>query len=523
MNTPGTVCAAECFRGVMRRQRSRKVCVADYAVASLRARFSGRAVPKTAPHMNDIIKLPAGENSPRLAATIPRNDASPEETGNGRRRIAMISTHGYVAANPPLGAADTGGQVVYVLELSKHLAQLGFAVDIWTRRFEEQPEIEHVAEHVRIVRMPCGGSSFIPKEYLHRSLGEWSRNALRFITEHALEYEFINSHYWDAGMAGRILATELGVPHIHTPHSLGIWKKRQMETDFPQDRDRFEELYNFTERNREEERLYRDADLLVATTPVQTDLLLEDYGVPLRKMRMVTPGYDDSRFFPVGAASREALRRKFGFRGKTILSLGRLARNKGYDLLIRGFEETLKRVPDARLHLAVGGEAMSRREQTVLAECRELVANLGLEERVDFSGYVADEHLADMYRAADVFALASRYEPFGMTAIEAMACGTPVVATTSGGLWRVMRFGVDGLFADPFDALDLGITLSKPLIHPELHARLSRLGAERARMSFTWTGIAQELAAAVGRKSTEPPTLVPALEPDFDWPLSAIN
>ncbi|TIL78251.1 MAG: glycosyltransferase family 1 protein, partial [Mesorhizobium sp.] len=105
-------------------------------------------------------------------------------------------------ANPPLGAADTGGQVVYVLELAKKLAQLGYAVDIWTRRFEDQPPVDEVADGVRVLRVACGGPDFIPKEYLHRHLLEWCENALRLIRRENLSYDFINSHYWDAGVAG---------------------------------------------------------------------------------------------------------------------------------------------------------------------------------------------------------------------------------------------------------------------------------------------------------------------------------
>ncbi|RYD62823.1 MAG: hypothetical protein EOP84_34220, partial [Verrucomicrobiaceae bacterium] len=137
------------------------------------------------------------------------------------RRIAMVSTHGYVAANPPLGAADTGGQVVYVLELSKTLARLGYFVDIWTRQFEGQPEIDVVNDKVRIIRVPCGGDEFVPKEYLYESLSDWINGALRLIARYELQYDFVNSHYWDGGIAGRALATLTGVPHLHTPHSLG--------------------------------------------------------------------------------------------------------------------------------------------------------------------------------------------------------------------------------------------------------------------------------------------------------------
>lgn len=433
-----------------------------------------------------------------------------------RPRIAMVSTHGYVAANPPLGAADTGGQVVFVLELSKKLAQLGYEVDIWTRRFEDQPEQDSVNEHVRVLRVPCGGPRFIPKEYLHEHLAEWEENALRLIRHQALEYQFINSHYWDAGVVSQRLAATLGVPHVHTPHSLGLWKQRQMLTDYPQDAAKFDKEFNFTVRNREERRLFHACDLVVATTPVQTDMLRSDYEVPESKLRMIPPGYDDNRFYPVGQATRAALRQRLGFQGHAILALGRLASNKGYDLLIQAFAETARRDPDARLYLAVGGEKMDAGEKRILEECRTLAAGLGLADRIHFSGYVADEDLADTYRAADVFVLSSRYEPFGMTAVEAMACGTPVVATTHGGLFRVLRFGVDGLFADSFDAADLGLTILKPLRHPKLGDRLSRNAAQTARSLFTWTGIAQQLLRAVEGRAA-PGVDLGSLEHDPGW------
>lgn len=121
-----------------------------------------------------------------------------------------------------------------------------------------------------------------------------------------------------------------------------------------------------------------------------------------------------------------------GFEGKVVLSLGRLARNKGYDLLIRAFAEVATRSSDARLHLAIGGDRLEPAEQQILSACRGLATELGLAERVTFADFVPESDIADLYRAADVFVLSSRYEPFGMTAIEAMACGTPTVVTTHG-------------------------------------------------------------------------------------------
>lgn len=426
-------------------------------------------------------------------------------------RIALISTHGYVAAQPPLGAADTGGQVVYVLELAKKLGQLGHKVDIYTRRFEEQPEFDTVDDNVRVIRIPCGGPDFIPKEYLHRHLGEWNEKALRYIKRESLTYLFINSHYWDAGVAGQRLSEALGVPHIHTPHSLGLWKKRQMETDYPERADKFEQEFNFKERIQHELIVYRSCQLVIATTPIQLDMLTADYGLPQNRVHMIPPGYDDNRFYPVSESSRQMVRQRFGFEGRTVLALGRLATNKGYDLLIDAFSVLAQRVPDARLRLALGGESLDAQEEAILAQLKQQVADLGIVDKVEFTGFIPDEDLPDMYRAADLFVLSSRYEPFGMTAIEAMASGTPTIVTIHGGLFRAISYGRHALYADPFDKEDLGITMMKPLKHARLYGRLSRMGAHKARSLFTWTGIAQQLVALVeGRPVAQ------ALE-ESDW------
>ncbi|HLP03759.1 MAG TPA: glycosyltransferase [Opitutaceae bacterium] len=425
------------------------------------------------------------------------------------RRIAMISTHGYVAANPPLGAADTGGQVVYVLELSKKFAALGYEVDIWTRQFADQPATEEVAPGVTLRRAPCGGPEFIRKEDLYRCIPEWCEHALRLIRDESLSYTFINSHYWDAGLAGQHLADVLDTPHLHTPHSLGSWKKKQMAegasaVDLAG--------YNFDVRIREETAIYAAADMVIATTPEQMDILAADYDVPAERMKMVPPGYDDARFFPVSESTRQSIRRRLGFRGPTVLALGRLARNKGYDLLLRAFAVTAARVPDARLHLAIGGESLNEREQSILAELKTITAELRLEPKIVFGGFIPDAELPDYYRAADQFVLCSRYEPFGMTAIEAMASGCPTTLTVHGGLFRAVTYGRHALFADPFDAEDLGITMMKPFKHPRLRARLARMGAHKARSLFTWTGIAQQIAAQAESRSTPAFSLA-----DHEW------
>jgi len=421
----------------------------------------------------------------------------PTARRRSRRRIAMISTHGYVSALPPLGAPDTGGQVVFVLELSKQLARLGYKVDIWTRRFDDQPETEVVDDHVTILRVPCGNRDFIPKEQLYQSIPEWVENALRLIKKQGLSYYFINSHYWDAGLAGQSLSNALDIPHLHTPHSLGSWKKRQMEDAAPEDKQKLEAQFNFNTRVRHEQRLFQECDMIIATTPPQSDLIVEDYSIPRSKVRMIPPGYDDNRFFPISEASRQGIRTEMGYQGPVVASIGRLARNKGFDLLIRAFALVASRMPEAKLRLAVSMQSSDPGDTRMLEELQELIAENNLQDRVIISDSLPDEQMADYYRAADVFALSSRYEPFGMTAIESLACGTPTVVTTRGGLYRALDFGVHALYTDTEDIEEFGMCLLQALKYQRLRARLSHQGSLRVRALFAWSGIAQQLLRAV--------------------------
>ncbi len=415
-------------------------------------------------------------------------------------RIMMISTHGYVAGQPELGRPDTGGQVVYVLRLSECLARLGYAVDIFTRRFEDQPAIEPVADGVRIVRIAAGGQALIRKEVMCDVIPAWIANAERFIRAEGRTYDFIDSHYWDAGLAGDGLSERLQIPHVHTPHSIGAWKRDNMDGD-PVDLDR---QYSFRRRIRDEKAIYDGADVLVATTPQQRDILADsEYDIPRDKIAVIPPGYDDSRFFPVSAASRTAIKRDLDLEGPLVLALGRIADNKGYDLLVRSMSVVARRVPEARLLLAIGSTEPTAGERDQVEALRRLADELGLAERVMIRDYIPDDELADHYRAADVFALSSRYEPFGMTAVEAMACGTPAVVTTEGGLWEMITWGLDALYADPFDPDAFGHALATVLEYPRIAGQLARGGSLRARARFTWNGIAQQILNVL--QMVEPP------------------
>jgi mannosylfructose-phosphate synthase len=140
----------------------------------------------------------------------------------------MLSTHGYVGAEPELGKPDTGGQVVFVLELAKRFSRLGYRVELVTRQFEGQPREDRLNSNLRVWRIPFGGSEFLRKEDMHEHLGDFVTNFLLEVRREGLTYDDVNSHYWDAGWCGQRIAEELQVPHIHTPHSLGAWKQAGM-------------------------------------------------------------------------------------------------------------------------------------------------------------------------------------------------------------------------------------------------------------------------------------------------------
>ncbi len=406
--------------------------------------------------------------------------------------ILMLSIHGYVAAEPELGKPDTGGQVVYVLELAKRFSRLGQRVDLVTRRFEDQPEFDEVNDNFRVWRIPTRGNDFVRKEDMHDHLDDFVTNCLADIRARSLQYDIVYSHYWDAGWAGQKIAEELGIPHVHTPHSLGAWKQANMGADMAEAD--MEATYRMEERISKEFRVYQTCDHIIATTEPQLELLQELYDVLERHISVVPPGMDEDSFFPVRQQEQAKLREKHGIREKDVLILGRMAHNKGYDLLIEALPTLFALVPDARLVAAVGGDE-SAQDDAGVAELKKQAKALGVAKKIKWVQYVPDEELPEYYQAATVFALPSRYEPFGMVAIEAMACGTPTVVTVHGGLFELLNFGEHGLYADPFRPIEFGAMLAMPLLHQNLAHELSVEGARFARRNFGWTGIARRILA----------------------------
>jgi mannosylfructose-phosphate synthase len=405
-----------------------------------------------------------------------------------RGSILMLSLHGYVAARPELGLPDTGGQVLFVIELARRFTRLGYRVDVVTRQFEGQRATERLNDGARIVRIPFGGKEFIRKEDMHDHLTQFVTNFLAWRNRVAADYDVVNSHYWDAGWSGQRIAEELGIPHVHTPHSLGRWKRSDMSAFKDQDQEA-DNGYRFDERIQREFLIYRSCDHLIATSYQQAEILRAEYDVPEQHLSMIPPGIDESRFTPVPSEDVRRIRRRLGFRRQDVYTVGRAATNKGYDLLIEALPRLREIVPEARVQLAVG--ANSEADERLITDWRQQAVALGVEDEVIWRSYIPDERMADHYRAAAVFALCSRYEPFGMTAIEAMACGTPTVVTSNGGLREMLDFGTQALYADPTRPPEYAAMLAMPLRHPELAAKLSNEGSRFARRQFGWTGIAK--------------------------------
>ncbi len=426
---------------------------------------------------------------------------NPLNLTSGLPRIALVFVRGPVSPQAPFEGADVGAQVIQLLEWSKHLAQFGYEVDIWTNQGEDQSQIESVASQVRIIRVPGAGADLTAKHQLAESLPDWCNSALHLIRNHRLKYEFVHSHHWIGGFAGRRLSQALNVPHIHTPHSLGICERRRMEMACANETAKKEAQGQFAGRISWEKSVYASAQLILASNPQERGLLVSDYGVSKDKCFVVRPGYDDTRFFPVGDFTRQAIRKRLGINSPLILSVERLTNSPACELLLKAFANVTQQIPEAVLHLAVSGKSLTPPEEAVFFRLRALVGELNLTGKVRFADLIPDDQLADYCRAADVFVLTNPDDSITAMATKAMACGTPTVLAVPGGTSPGVSFGRPGLHADPGYPNDLGTMILKILKDSRLRLQLSRLGAEKARDSFTWTGVAQQFLALAAPKA----------------------
>ncbi|UXY16302.1 glycosyltransferase family 1 protein [Chitiniphilus purpureus] len=400
------------------------------------------------------------------------------------KRIALISDHASPLA--VIGGVDSGGQNVYVAHVARQLAALGHQVDVFTRRDHDTlPTVVQWYEGVRVIHVPAGPAEFVRKEALLPYMPEFARWMTEFCRMQG-GYDLTHANFFMSGMVALELKQALGIPFVITFHALGhVRRQHQREADqFP------------AERLQIEETLVAEADAIVAECP-QDKLDLETlYGADPAKLYIVPCGFDKDEFWPV---SRKFARHTLGFSAdeRLLVNIGRLVPRKGIDNAIRGLGY-LKRDHgiDATL-LVVGGNSDVPDPQLTpeIERLGRIAAEEGAGQRVIFTGRRSRELLKLYYAAADALITTPWYEPFGITPLEAMACGTPVIGSDVGGLKYSIEEGKSGFLVPPHKPQVLGRRLAQFYARPELIKRMGRSALRRVNSLFTWEKVARDLAA----------------------------
>lgn len=405
-------------------------------------------------------------------------------------RVAMLSLHTSPLA--PLGRTrDAGGMNVYVRELSRELGRGSMYVDIFTRRADPSlPPIQTISERVRLIQIPAGPAVPLPPGELFPYVDDFVRRVARFADRAEHSYDMLHTHYWLSAVAGLALAREWDVPHVTMYHTVERLKSQQYGGGSADTR-------QSALRAEHEGRIAAAVDRITVSTEHEGEQLRRLYGLPPCHMHVIPCGVDLGTFTPGSRRERREARASLGAdHAPTLLFVGRLDPIKGIELLLESVARM--RVP-ARL-IVVGGNPDGDPEVDRL---RALATDLGIGERVRFPGAISQRELPRYYRGADALVVSSRYESFGLAAVEALACGTPVVAAQVGGLPSIVREGENGLlvrwrspesFAERLDTLLEDDALRMRLA---AHARTSveRFGWEH--IGDEVRGLYQELTADV--------------------------
>lgn len=404
------------------------------------------------------------------------------------KRVAMLSVHTCPLAM--LGGKETGGMNVYVRELATELDHRGIAVDVFTRAQEPGTPVVHgvLGRRSRVIHVPAGPEMPYNKNKVYDHLPEFVEGVKARSIREGLQYDIIHSHYWLSGLAARKLRCIWGgTPIVQMFHTLGEMKNRvaqtaaERETPF---------------RIESERQIMQFADRLIAATPLEKTDLIELYGANPAKIDIVPPGVNLNLFKPL--SPEESMKSICGYSGrKMILFVGRIQPLKGIDSLMRAMALVLERHPDLEDHVCIsiiGGapDPDSELEQVELKRLNHLKEELGIGDLVTFLGAKDQFTLAKYYSAAQMVVMPSHYESFGMVAIEAMACGTPVIASDVGGLTYTVEDGFNGYLVPLKDYHALADKISLLLRHQDLRNQLGEQ-ARRWVNRFSWSSIADDV------------------------------
>ena len=399
----------------------------------------------------------------------------------------MLSYHTCPLAT--LGGKDTGGMNVYVRDLTRQLGRMGVKVDVYTRSQDEH--VPHVLHDLgygnRVVHVPAGPEIPLPKLELSEYIPDYVNGILEFAGSKGLHYDLIHSHYWMSGLAARDLQEEWGTPIVHMFHTLGVMKQRVARSA--------EEVESDYRLNGEKE-ILKLADRIIAATQAELVQLQWLYQADPKRNSVIPPGVDLTHFYPIPA---DEAKEYIGIApsDRMLLFVGRIEPLKGIDILIGALVLMRQEGVFDKGGLCVaiiGGEPeVSEEEMSVeMARLQELRARYQLKDSMTFLGRRSQDTLPYYYSAAEAVVMPSHYESFGMVALEAMACGTPVVASQVGGLAFLVQDGETGFTVPVDDPQALADRLVALICEPELRARMGRQAATIAR-GYGWGIIAERI------------------------------
>ncbi len=406
---------------------------------------------------------------------------------NDSMRVAMLSYHTCPLAT--LGGKDTGGMNVYVRDLTRELGRRGVGVDVFTRSQDEH--VPHVLHDLgfgnRIVHIQAGPETPLSKETLAEYIPEFIQGIQDFARSKDLEYEIIHSHYWLSGLVGLELRQIWQIPMIQMFHTLAVMKNRVARGDD----ESASEL-----RLQTEQRLMQKCDRIIAATQAELAQLQWLHRADTKRIRVIPPGVDTSRFYPM--PKDEALE-FIGTPAKycMLLYVGRVEPLKGIDTL---FEAMAILKKDGFLDInplclaIIGGDPEVSREEmsSEMERLHELQESLGIGDLITFLGRRAQDTLQYYYSAAEIVLVPSHYESFGMVALEAMACGKPVIASETGGLAFLVKNGETGFHVPAADPQALATQIKELMMDEVLRARIGKQAAQYAR-EFSWSIIADQI------------------------------
>jgi D-inositol-3-phosphate glycosyltransferase len=401
------------------------------------------------------------------------------------RRIATISLHTSPLDQP--GTGDAGGLNVYVVEVSKRLAERGIEVEIFTRAVcRDTPPAVELVPGVLVRNVVAGPFEELDKNVLPGQICEFTFEVLRAEAAFAPgRYDLLHAHYWLSGQVAAVAAERWGVPLVQSMHTLGKVKNLALAIG---------DCAEPAARIRGEGEVVAAADRLVANTAEEARQLVELYGADPWRVETVSPGVDLSVFRPA-SDSVAVVRRRLGLASDAVVLAfaGRIQPLKGPDVVLRAAASLLRLCPSLAGRLVVvivGGPSGS--EVGAPGRLAGLASALGISEYVRFEAPCPQPELADWYRAADVVLVPSHSESFGLVALEAQACGTPVVAAAVGGLRTAVRDCVSGVLVDGHDPEVWARVLADLLCSPSRLVSLAR-GAREHAAAFNWPATAERL------------------------------